>query len=152
MNDSPTLLSLKGEFNNLALLVPINVSGGVASAQIHLVSFISGITIWEMDVSQWPVHFMSTSHKQQTTMTICTASLILHSPCCLDWSISSPSRPGLGPNAAADFHTLRWVKREFMMVMLLKRLLIEFSLTICKMTCYRRSSLPAAIRLCNRTQ
>lgn len=33
-----------------------------------------------------------------------------------------------------------------------KVLLIDFSLTICKKERYRRSSLPAAIRLCNRTQ
>lgn len=34
----------------------------------------------------------------------------VHSPCCLGWSISSPSQLGLGPSAAVHFHTLwkRW--------------------------------------------
>lgn len=38
----------------------------------------------------------------------------LHSLCCLGWSISWQSRQGLGPNAAARFHTLRiwWRKKK----------------------------------------
>lgn len=47
-------------------------------------------------------------------MTI-TATLILHSLCCLGWSISLQSRRGLGPNAAARFHTLQiwWRKKKW---------------------------------------
>lgn len=90
----------------------------MSAAGSQALKFILSHLSAELQSGRWT----STSHKQQTTMTICTSSLILHSPCCLGWSISSLTRPGLGPNAVAGFHTLRWVKRENMMVMLLKRL------------------------------
>lgn len=50
MNERPTLLSLKEELNYLTLLVPIKVSSGFPSPQIHLTSFSGEATIWEMDV------------------------------------------------------------------------------------------------------
>lgn len=63
------------------------------------------------------IWFMSILHKHTAfvaaTMTI-TATLIPHSLCCLGWSISLQSRRGLGPNAAARFHTLQtwWRKKK----------------------------------------
>lgn len=162
MNDSPTLLSLKGEFNNLALLVPINVSGGFASAQIHLVSHLSA----ELQSGRWTSvsgpftscqHHTNSNNNDDVHGEPHPALTLLP---WLEYFFTESARPwtkrrsrfsysAVGEERKYDGHAS---KEAVVCTQLRKVLLIEFSLTICKKEPYRRSSLPAAIRLCNRTQ